>query len=288
MQSPGHRILILHPGEMGLAIGTALLQSGHNVCWVAENRSEVTRARAKNAVFETVATLPEALANADLVLSICPPHAAKDQALAVSEAGFSGPYIDANAVAPETVRQISSIFAESDTRLTDGGIVGPPPKRAGTTRLYLSGSDAEVIAELFTGSILEAVPVSKRIGDASAVKTAYAAWTKGTSALLLAIRAFARSEGIEAALLAEWTKSQPGLVDRDLTGSIAKAWRFVGEMNEIAKAFADDGLPPGFHAAAAELYQSLSPLKDRWDVSLDEGLSLVGERADSTSFRRSD
>ena len=280
MQSPGHRVLLLHPGEMGLAIGTALLQSGHQVCWVAENRSEVTRARAKNAGFETVSTLPEAVANVDMVLSVCPPHAAKDQALAVAEAGYGGLYVDANAVAPDSVRQIDLIFAKSDTRLTDGGIVGPPPKRAGTTRLYLSGSDAEVVAKLFAGSILEAVPVSKRLGDASAVKTAYAAWTKGTSALLLAIRAFARSEGVESTQLAEWTKSQPGLADRDLSGAIAKAWRFVGEMNEISKAFSDDGLPPGFHAAAAELYESLSPLKDKWDVSLDEGLALLGERAD--------
>ncbi len=288
MRSPSQRVLLLHPGEMGLAIGAALLQSGHNVSWVAENRSDVTKARAASAGFETFATLPEALANVDLVLSVCPPHAAKDQALAVAEAGYSGPYVDANAVAPDTVRQIDAIFAKSDTRLTDGGIVGPPPKRAGTTRLYLSGSEAQAVAELFAGSILEAVPVSKRLGDASAVKTAYAAWTKGASALLLAIRAFARSEGIEATLLAEWTKSQPGLADRDLSNAIAKAWRFVGEMNEIAKAFSDDGLPGGFHGAAAELYEALGPFKDKWDVSLDEALALLGERADRTSFRQSD
>jgi 3-hydroxyisobutyrate dehydrogenase-like beta-hydroxyacid dehydrogenase len=265
---------------MGLAIGTVLLQNGHQIAWVGANRSEATRVRAKNAGFETVATLSEALESVDLVLSVCPPHAAKDQALAVSETGYNGRYVDANAVAPDTIRKIDAIFAKSDIRLTDGGIVGPPPKRAGTTRLFLSGSDAQSIVEIFAGSIIEAVPVSERLGDASAVKTAYAAWTKGTIALLLAIRAFARAEGVEATLLAEWTKSQPGLADRDLSGAIAKAWRFVGEMDEIAKAFSDDGLPHGFHAAAAELYQTLSPLKDKWDVSLDEGLALIGERSD--------
>jgi hypothetical protein len=87
---------------------------------------------------------------------------------------------------------------------------------------------------------------------------AYAAWTKGTAALLLAARALARAEGVEEALLAEWAISQPGLADR-WTGAArsaaAKGWRWIAEMEEIAAAMAAAGLPEGFHRAAAEVYR---------------------------------
>jgi len=87
---------------------------------------------------------------------------------------------------------------------------------------------------------------------------AYAAWTKGTAALLLAIRALARVEGVEDALLAEWERSQPDLPggsEAAARSAVAKGWRWVGEMEEIADTFAAAGLPDGFHRAAAEIYR---------------------------------
>ena len=103
------------------------------------------------------------------------------------------------------------------------------------------------------------------VGAASALKMAYAAWTKGTSALLLAVRALAIREGVDDALRAEWDRSQPGLGARSeaaLAGNVRKAWRFVGEMEEIAATFAAAGLPPGFHEACAALYDRLGSYKD--------------------------
>jgi hypothetical protein len=102
-------------------------------------------------------------------------------------------------------------------------------------------------------------------GAASALKMAYAAVTKGTSALLLAVRALAASEGVDEALLAEWGRSQPELPKRSESAardSARKAWRFVGEMDEIAAAFEAAGLPGGFHQAAGEIYQRLAGYKD--------------------------
>ena len=136
----------------------------------------------------------------------------------------------------------------------DGGIVGSPPREPGTTRLYLSGERAADVAALFAGSALDARVVS----NASAVKMAYAAWTKGTAAMLLAIRELARREGVEEPLLAEWDLSQPELRERHaraLRSAEAKGWRWVGEMEEIAATFEADGLPGGFHRAAAEVYR---------------------------------
>lgn len=278
MKPGGNRILLLHPGEMGQAIGRALVAAGQTVVWVSEGRSADTRRRASEIGLTAVAQLRDGLAEADVVFSVCPPHAAEAQAEAVAAAGYRGVYVDGNAVAPATMRRIGETLSRSGATLIDAGIVGPPPSKEGTTRLYVSGPGAAGVAELFAGSVVEAIPVGDAIGAASAVKMAYAAWTKGTSALLIAVRALARSEGVEETLLAEWARSQPALARRDLSGSIAKAWRFTGEMREISRTFADDGLPPGFHAAAAELYETLGPLKDKWDVTLDEALELLAVR----------
>jgi 3-hydroxyisobutyrate dehydrogenase-like beta-hydroxyacid dehydrogenase len=238
---------LLHPGEMGASVGAVLRGQGHRVVWASEGRSEETRARAEAAGLEDVGTVSR-VAEADLVFSICPPHAALEVARAVGKAG--GIYVDANAVSPATAATV----ADAVGQFVDGGIVGSPPRETGTTRLYLSGERAAEVAELFAGSVLDARVVS----NASALKMAYAAWTKGTAAMLLAIRELAFREGVEEALLAEWDLSQPELRDRfarAARSAEAKGWRWVGEMEEIAATFEAAGLPGGFHRAAAEVYR---------------------------------
>jgi 3-hydroxyisobutyrate dehydrogenase-like beta-hydroxyacid dehydrogenase len=239
---------LLHPGEMGAAVGAVLRAQGIRVVWASEGRSEETRARAEAAGLEDLRSI-DALAGSDVVFSICPPHAALEVAWS---ARFGGVYVDANAVSPATAAEVGAAVGE----FVDGGIVGPPPREPGTTRLYLSGERAADVAELFNGSALDARVVS----NASGVKMAYAAWTKGTAAMLLAIRELARREGVEKTLLAEWDLSLPELrerYERAERSAAAKGWRWVGEMEEIAAAFEADGLPGGFHRAAAEVYRSL-------------------------------
>ena len=107
--------------------------------------------------------------------------------------------------------------------------------------------------------------LSDRIGDASAMKMAYAAWTKGAAALLLDVRALAREAGLEAALLADWDESIPHLREMSLQAgrsAAAKGWRWDTEMEEIAATFAAAGLPDGFHVAAAELFRRSPRLDD--------------------------
>jgi len=231
---------------MGAAVGAVLRGQGHRVLWASDGRSAETRARADEAGLEDVGSVSQ-VAEADVVFSVCPPHAALEVA---QSARFAGVYVDANAVSPATAAKVSDVVEE----FVDGGIVGSPPREPGTTRLYLSGERAADVAELFTGSVLDARVVS----NASAVKMAYAAWTKGTAAMLLAIRELARREGVEEPLLAEWDLSRPELRDRHaraLCSAEAKGWRWVGEMEEIAATFEADGLPGGFHRAAAEVYR---------------------------------
>ncbi len=167
-------------------------------------------------------------------------------------------YVDANAISPATSRTVAEIVEAAGASYVDGGIIGPPPAEPGGTRLYLCGRRAAEIVDLFAGTGVEARIVGGRPGAASAVKMAYAAWTKGTAALVLAARALASAEGVQDTLLAEWALSQPDLAGRtrDAARSAAvKGWRWVGEMEEIADSMAAAGLPPGFHQSAAEVFR---------------------------------
>jgi len=247
---------VLHPGEMGAAVAAVLASGGHDVVWASRGRSGETRARAEAAGLRDVGSAEAVAAACDIVISVCPPGAAADVARTLN--GFAGTYVDANAVSPATARAISATVEAAGATFVDGGIVGSPPREPGTTRLYLSGTEAGKVAALFAGTALEAPVVSTRVGDASAVKMAYAAWTKGTAALLLAVRETARAEGVEDALVAEWARSLPDLADhhaRAVRSATAKGWRWVAEMEEIAATFAAAGQPDGFHRAAAEIYR---------------------------------
>jgi len=247
---------LLHPGEMGAAVGRCLTGAGYTVLWASEGRGPETAARARAAGLADTGTAAEMAERADTILSICPPHAALDTAWAVQ--GFGGLYVDANAISPATAREVALMVEEGGAAYVDGGIIGLPPAKAGSTRLYLSGAEAPTVRRLFDGTPVDARVIGGGTWAASAVKMAYASWTKGTAALLLAARALARTEGVEDVLLAEWALSQPALADRSAgaaRSAATKGWRWVAEMEEIAASMAAAGLPDGFHQAAAEIFR---------------------------------
>ncbi len=247
---------LLNPGEMGAAVGRCLTNAGHTVLWASDGRSEATARRASAAGLTNAGTARQVADRSRVILSICPPHAALDVAWAVH--GFTGLYLDANAVSPGTAREVAELITSNGGTYVDGGIIGPPPAGPGTTRLYLSGEHAGTIVELFRGTGLDPQLIVGPATAASAVKMAYAAWTKGTAAMLLAARALAQAEGVEETLLAEWALSQPQLAaqsERAAKSGAAKGWRWIAEMEEIAHCMAEAGLPDGFHQAAAEIYR---------------------------------
>jgi len=255
---------LLNPGEMGAAVGRCLTDRGHTVLWASDGRSLETAARAWAAGLVDAETLPTLTARANLIISVCPPHAALDVAASVQ--GFTGLYLDANAIAPGTAAQVARLITSGGGRYVDGGIVGSPPvPPGGATRLYLSGEGAAEIRDLFADTAVEPRIIDEPGFAASAVKMAYAAWTKGTVALLLSIRALARAEGVEDVLLAEWAMSQPQLSAQSARAAVAaatKGWRWVGEMEEIARCMVAAALPDGFHQAAAEIFRRSPRLAD--------------------------
>jgi 3-hydroxyisobutyrate dehydrogenase-like beta-hydroxyacid dehydrogenase len=227
--------------------------------WASAGRSAKTRERAQAAGLEDAGSVARLVQLSDVIISVCPPHAAREVARSV--AGFEGVFVDANAISPVTARELSEVVASRGGEFVDGGIVGSPPRTAGTTRLYLSGTASAGVVDLFAGSAVDVLVVSDEVGAASAVKMAYAAWTKGTAALLIAIRELARAEEVEPILLEEWRASLPELLEwseRAVRSGQTKGWRWVGEMEEIAATFSASGLPGGFHQAAAEVFRTFT------------------------------
>ena len=256
---------LLHPGDMGAAVGGCLVSVGHEVLWDPAGRSRATTGRALAAELTGVA-FGRLVAKSSVILSICPPHAALDVARQVAAAGYAGCYVDANAISVATAEQAAAIVTAAGAAYVDGGIIGQPPEVAGHTRLYLSGPRADEVRVLFSRSRLDARVTEGPLYAASTVKMAYAAWTKGSSALLLAARALARAGGVERTLLAEWSLSQKALGQQSegaAGAAAAKGWRWVAEMEEIAASMAAAGLPSGFHEAAADIYDRAAQAETR-------------------------
>ena len=226
------------------------------------------------AELEDAGTVAALVAASDVVLSVCPPHAALDIARAVAAPGSAGSTWTATRWRPTPRARSRSIVQAAGATYVDGGIIGPPPDKPGTTRLYLSGPAAERIAALFAPGPLEAVVLAGDLTAASAIKMAYAAWTKGSQALIMDVRALATAEGVDEALLAEWQRSQPDLPKRSenaAKGTARKAWRWVGEMDEIAATFAAAGLPDGFHRGGQRALPPHGDLQGRGGAAVDGG-----------------
>lgn len=165
---------ILHPGAMGAAIGSALKPVAASVVWAAAGRSPATAKRAELADLVGVPDVAAVARRCDVIISICPSHAADEVAgqvgAALPERVGPGPlYLDANAVSPATVRRIADRFGAAATVL-DGVVIGPPAWQRGSTVLWLSGPAAGTVAGLFEGSPFEARVLGGGIGAASALK----------------------------------------------------------------------------------------------------------------------
>ena len=99
---------LLHPGEMGAAVGSCLVTAGHTVLWDPAGRSRATTGRALAAEL-TGTSLDSVVSRSSVIFSVCPPHAALDVAQHVAAAGFGGVYVDANAISVATAAPVASV-----------------------------------------------------------------------------------------------------------------------------------------------------------------------------------
>ncbi|MSQ52848.1 MAG: NAD(P)-dependent oxidoreductase [Betaproteobacteria bacterium] len=257
-------IALLHPGDMGSAIGACAVRSGHKVLCALEGRSIASKNRANVAGMQDAGNEQTAVRQAAVVLSVCPPHGALDLARRVAGFGFRGLFVDANAIAPATARAAAKVIEDAGGTFVDGGIVGAPPAPGKSGCLYLSGAKAPEVMALFEGSDVKTIDMNGPVGKASAFKACFASWTKGTWALLASIYAVAQSEGVDEALRAQWSQTHPDLAAQLDAPSLnpAKAWRWISEMEEISLAYKTAGMPEGFFLGAADLYRRLAQYKD--------------------------
>ncbi len=255
---------ILHPGAMGISVAASAQNTGHSVYWLPQGRSSETLKRANDHHLLPLPSLEEFNQTCFIIISVCPPHSAVDVAQQVIHTGFKGIYADVNAISPEKSKRIGQMITSAGAEYVDGGIVGGPAWEPESTWLYLSGSQASLVGDCFRGGPLEVEVMDDQIGKASAVKMSFAAYTKGTTALLCAIMAAADEMGVRPELEKQWSRNGSDFAQRTrnrISNVTAKAWRFSGEMEEIAASLEAAGLPDGFHLAAQDIYQRISQFK---------------------------
>jgi 3-hydroxyisobutyrate dehydrogenase-like beta-hydroxyacid dehydrogenase len=275
---------LLHPGEMGVSIGAAAKKGGRTVLWASEGRGAETRERAAQHGLEDAGSLANLCAACSVIVSVCPPHGAEELAQSVLAAGFRGLYVDANAIAPKRAVRMGEIMA-AGASFVDGSIIGGPAWTPGATTLFLAGERAAEAAACFEGSPLATRILGSEVGRASALKMVFAGWGKGSTALLAAVLAAAEQLGVRDELLQHWSVTDPELAKeagRRVQGSARKAWRFAGEMEEIAATYRDAGVPGEFHEGAAEIYRRLQPYKSPAEKpSLETVLAALARASDS-------
>src|SRR5437867_6332045 len=164
---------------MGSSVAAAARAGGSRVVWASAGRGEATRKRAVADGLEDVDTLVRLARESEIILSVCPPASAPVVAREVAAARFGGTFVDGNAVAPVTTRTIGEIVTAGGARFVDGGIIGPPARKAGGTRLYLSGPCAADVAAHFKGSRIDAIVLDGPVRAAPGIQMAYAGWNKG-------------------------------------------------------------------------------------------------------------
>jgi 3-hydroxyisobutyrate dehydrogenase-like beta-hydroxyacid dehydrogenase len=259
------KLAILHPGQMGISVAASAQNSGCAVYWASEGRSAQTQARAAEHQLLDAHNLETLCATCSVIVCVCPPHAAEDVAGQVAARTFTGLYLDANAISPQRARRIAQVISAAGATFVDGGIIGGPAWEPGRTWLYLSGPSAHEAAACFSSGPLETSVIGEEIGKASALKMCFAAYTKGSTALLCAVLATAERLGVRQELQEQWSRGGSDFAEqaiRRARGVTDRAWRFAGEMDEISNTFEQAGLPGGLHAAAAILYRRIAAFKD--------------------------
>lgn len=280
---------VVGTGDMGSAVGGALVRAGYRVVTAGKMRSAQSRALAAAEGIEDLGSLDAVVRGVALLLSIVPPASATtfaaEVAGAMRAAGVRPVFVECNAVAPATVRAIERALAPCGAAFVDVGIVGRGP-RAGAerTRFYVSGAARAAVLELECPD-LELVDMGPEVGAASALKMTYAALNKGTDALLTAVLLAAERLGVREPLMRELAGSQREALARmrsRVPFLAATAARYAPEMAEIAATYESVGVTPAFHRGAEWLYALLAttPLaaETRADLprerSLDEALAV--------------
>jgi 3-hydroxyisobutyrate dehydrogenase-like beta-hydroxyacid dehydrogenase len=255
------RIGFMTPGDMGQGVAMQLKKKGFTVCTALDKRSERSRKMAAEAGLTDVGSIARLVAEADLVMSVMNPGAALEFAREAAEAiraqAHKPAFIDCNAVAPDTMREIEAAIRAAGSRCLDGGLIGPPPRGNAKVNLYVSGPGAGDLAQI-ANEQLKVHVMSERLGDASAIKMCYSAFNKGTQGLALETLMAAQRLGVYEALEKQLLGSRADMYNGFLSAFpqlSPKAYRWVPEMHEIARTFAGVGMTPRIFQGEANMFE---------------------------------
>ncbi|WP_407842102.1 DUF1932 domain-containing protein (plasmid) [Streptomyces sp. DSM 116496] len=271
---------ILHPGSMGAAVAACALANATSALWCTEGRSPASAKRAEWYGLESVLTVQELLDRSDIVISLCPPAAAEDLAREVAAFGFTGLYVEANAINAERAERIEGLLGPAAT-VVDGGVVGSPPVNGKTPTLYLSGPAPATacVERLFTGTAVRTKVLGAEVGQASALKLAYASFQKTSRVLVALAIGMAREHGVDQELIDIASRRTDSYLSEPeyIAKTAARAWRWGPELEEAADMVAAAGLPPEMLRAAASTLARWDDVKDDGELTLTAALDRLAQ-----------
>ena len=262
------RIAILSIGEMGYHWAKLLKSRGVEVLTHGKGRSEVTRKRAENLGVKSVASLGRLVNEADLIVCVVVPFAAKRVAAKLAQAAAKAGrkdlvYLDANAISPMTADEIASKLTGSGVNFVDGCIIGSASKMDRGSVVYVSGPQAERIRELESFGFSVRV-LGPSLNQASAFKVVYAGLTKGLQGLFVELLMGARRFGLLDEIIERYNESFPDLLQRvsqSIIGLRIHAGRRAEEMDELKRTFVHHGMTAIMAPAAQKVLKSIAALE---------------------------
>jgi len=268
-------------GEMGSEIGRYLVMNDLEVISVYEGRSEISKKRASKYKISDAGSIEQFCKISDLVISIIPPDKAVETAnLYTSFKNKDGQiYCDLNAISTITAKKIKLLLDEKKIDYVDGAIMGGPPTENYSPRIYLSGKLSEKL-NFLNGKGIELMVLKGSDFKASATKMVYASITKGSKALVAGALIAAKKNNVYDELMEELKYSEEyfSLVAKNQIPSIKhKAYRWVGEMNEISLTYKESGLTGGFHSEAENVYELIKNLPEG-KLEIDEIINQIADK----------
>lgn len=285
---PKLTIGLIGAGAMGAGLGALFVRNGCTVLSPLAGRSAASRKRAAEAGMHEASYAD--LAGADVIVSVVPPAEAAlvTELVAAELRTWTAPplFVDANALAPDSKRELEAAISAAGGTFADAVIIGAPPRSGHDgPRVYVSGEHAGG-ATILRDAGLDVREVAGPVGTAAALKMCYGGFNKGITALTTAVLLAARRSGVGAALMDEFAISQRFLLERgrsSVPDMYPKAYRWVAEFDEIAHFAGEDAASARLFAAIARFYEDRAAahregaeLPDLWAMLLgDHGGALA-------------
>ncbi len=258
------KIGITSIGDMGGQVAVRLKACGYEIFTALEGRSTRTIALSAKADVTDCGSVEKLVNTCDVLISVLDPAAAvtkaREVAAGIKATGKKIMFVNGNAVAPRTAQEIDGIIRKAGGYCVDGSILRVTSKGKSELRLYVSGPEASVLTQI-NDEILKIRVVGEKIGNASALKMCYGAFTKGALALGVELLLASHKLGVAEELAAEFEDTQPEVYKWILgrtVGMAPKAYRYVPEMLEVATTFEDAGMTRRMMEGAADMFEMLA------------------------------